>query len=143
MCIRDRISTTLEPTDSTVEVHFTINEIPHVVRRNAKSGELTLKVGYADFVKAREADVRELLPIQAYSQKQLSSVSVRIDELTRFVTSPIRRQLAAMDQEMCIRDRIGPRCQDVINRRPALESMNYVLETSWSPEQAASALAIS
>jgi type III restriction enzyme len=97
---RRLISTTLEPTDSTVEVHFTINEIPHVVRRNAKSGELTLKVGYADFVKAREADVRELLPIQAYSQKQLSSVSVRIDELTRFVTSPIRRQLAAMDQEI-------------------------------------------
>ena len=27
---RRLISTTLEPTDSTVEVHFTINEIPHV-----------------------------------------------------------------------------------------------------------------
>lgn len=97
---RRLISTTLAPTDSTVEVHFTINEIRHVVRRNAKSGELTLKVGDADFVNAREADVRELLPIQAYSQKQLSSVSVRIDELTRFVTSSIRRQLAAIDQQI-------------------------------------------
>jgi hypothetical protein len=81
-------------------VHFTINEIPHVVRRNAKSAELTLKVGGAEFVKAREADVRELLPVQAYSQKQLSSVSVRIDELTRFVESPIRRNLATIDRGM-------------------------------------------
>lgn len=97
---RRLITSTLATTDSTVEVHFTINDIPHVVRRNAKSGELTLKVGDAEFVKARDADVRELLPIQAYSQKQLSSVSVRVDELTRFVTSPIRRQLATIDQRI-------------------------------------------
>lgn len=97
---RRLINTTLAPTDSTVEVHFTINEIRHVVRRNAKSGELSLKVGEADFVKAREAEIRELLPVQAYSQKQLSSVSVRIGELTRFVTSSIRRQLAAIDQHI-------------------------------------------
>lgn len=97
---RRLISTTLTPTDSTIEVHFTINEIRHVVRRNATSGELSLKVGNAEFVKAREGEVRELLPVQAYSQKQLSSVSVRIDELTRFVTSAIRRQLASLDQRI-------------------------------------------
>lgn len=95
---RKLISSTLAPTDSTVEVHFTVNEIPHVVRRIATSEELTLKVGSGDFIKARESDVRELLPIRAYSQKQLSSVSVRLDELTSFVTSPIRRDLSEMDQ---------------------------------------------
>lgn len=97
---RRLIASTLAPTDSTVEIHFKINEIPHIVRRSAKSGELTLKVGDGEFAKAREADVRDLLPIQAYSQKQLSSVAVRIDELTRFVTSPIRRQLAVIDEEI-------------------------------------------
>lgn len=97
---RRLITSTLAPTDSMVEVHFKINEIPHVVRRNAKLGDLTLKVGDGDFAKVRDADVRELLPIQAYSQKQLSSVAVRIDELTRFVTSPIRRQLAVIDDEL-------------------------------------------
>ncbi len=97
---RKLIESTLAPTESTVEIHFTINDIRHVVRRNASSGDLTLKVGDAEFVKAREDEVRELLPIQAYSQKQLSSVSVRIDELTRFVTSPIRRQLATIDQNV-------------------------------------------
>jgi chromosome segregation protein len=97
---RRLISMTLVPTDSTVEVHFSINEIPHIVRRNATTGGVSLKVGDADFVKAREAEVRELLPIQAYSQKQLSSVSVRMDELTRFVTSPIRRALTSIDQQI-------------------------------------------
>lgn len=46
----------------------------------------------------RESEVRELLPIQGYSQKQLSSVAVRLDELTRFVTAPIRRELADIDR---------------------------------------------
>jgi chromosome segregation protein len=97
---RRLISQTLSPTDSTVEVHFTINDIPHVVRRKARTGELSLKVGKGEFMTAREPDVRELLPIQAYSQKQLSSVAVRIDELTRFITSPIRRQLATIDEQI-------------------------------------------
>lgn len=97
---RRLIETTLGPTGSTVEVHFSINEIPHVVRRTAPNGDVTLKVGDAEFVKVREAEVRDLLPIQAYSQKQLSSVSVRMEELTRFVTSPIRRDLANIDQQI-------------------------------------------
>lgn len=127
---RRLISTTLAPTDSTVEVHFTINEIRHVVRRNAKSSELSLKVGDADFAKASEADVRELLPIQAYSQKQLSSVSVRIDELTRFVTSSIRRQLAAIDQQI---EEAGGRIREnyaTLQRQRQLKSAIHRLELS-------------
>jgi len=97
---RRLIATTLAPTESTVEVHFAINDTPHIVRRSAKTGDVSLKVGDADFVKARDTEVRELLPIQAYSQKQLSSVSVRMEELTRFVTSPIRRDLVDIDQQI-------------------------------------------
>lgn len=40
--------------------------------------------------------MRALLPIEAYSQRQLSSVGVRIGELTRFITRPIRDELAAI-----------------------------------------------
>lgn len=47
-----------------------------------------------------EAEVRALLPIQAYSQKQLSDVSVRTDELARFVTAPIRTELAQLDRRI-------------------------------------------
>ena len=49
-----------------------------------------LKVSEDDFVPAREADIQALLPIHAYSQKQLSSVAVRVDELRRFIVAPIR-----------------------------------------------------
>lgn len=94
------IEDTLAAFDASVEVHFTINQIPHAVRRFAKSGEVHLRVNEGDFERAREADVRSLLPIHAYSQKQLSSVSVRIDELTRFVTAPIASVLDAIDQRI-------------------------------------------
>ena len=94
------IEDTLRSVGGQVEVHFSINDIPHVVRRHAESGEILLKVGGAEFTKGREQDVRALLPIHAYSQKQLSSVALRLDELTRFVTAPIRRNLDALDERI-------------------------------------------
>jgi type III restriction enzyme len=97
---RRLIASTLVPTQSTVAIHFIKNQLPHIVRRNAANGDLSLKVGDGEFSKANEQEIRELLPIQAYSQKQLSSVSVRIDELMRFITSPVRRQLASIDQRI-------------------------------------------
>jgi chromosome segregation protein len=97
---RKLITETLVPVGGEIEVYFTINGIEHVVRRTAATDDVLLKVGDETFVKASEADVRALLPIHAYSQKQLSSVSLRTDELTRFVTAPIQRQLDAIDQQL-------------------------------------------
>ena len=87
------IEVTLAPLKGHVEVHFTLNDIPHVVRRYANTGDTHLKVGDGELERVREDDVRALLPIHAYSQKQLSSVSVRVDELNRFITAPIRGRL--------------------------------------------------
>jgi len=94
---RRLIEATLKSLKANVEVDVTINGIPHVVRRDAETGEINLQVGNGTFAKATEASIQSLLPIQAYSQKQLSSVSVRLDELTRFVTAPIRRDLESKD----------------------------------------------
>lgn len=95
---RRLISATLAPYDAVVEVYLVINGVPHVVRRHAKSGEFELKVGEADFEAVHETIVQRLLPVQAYSQKQLSSVAIRIDELTRFLEAPILRQLEDIDR---------------------------------------------
>jgi type III restriction enzyme len=95
---RRLIDATLKPLDAHVEVHCLINGIPHVVRRYAADGSVQLKVGDAEFEKVREANIQSLLPIQAYSQKQLSSVAIRVDELLRFVTSPIQRKLEDVDR---------------------------------------------
>lgn len=97
---RRLIEATLKPLDAHVEVHCQINGISHVVRRYASDGSVQLKVDDADFQKVREAAIQSLLPIQAYSQKQLSSVAIRVDELLRFVTSPIQRELEEIDRRM-------------------------------------------
>lgn len=94
------ISNTLAPMAGQVEVHFSINEIPHVVRRTTGKEELTLKVGSKQFAVVRESEIRSLLPIHAYSQKQLSGVSLRQEELTRFVTAPIQSKLDSLDQRI-------------------------------------------
>lgn len=94
---RRLVELTLHPMDAHVEVHFLLNGIPHVVRRYARTGDLQLKVGANDLAPASQSEVRALLPIQAYSQRQLSDVGVHLDELTRFVTAPIQDQLDELD----------------------------------------------
>lgn len=96
---RKLVEATLKPYDTHVEVHCAINGITHVVRRHAGDGTVQLKVGEGEFEKVTEAAIQSLLPIQAYSQKQLSSVAIRVEELLRFVTSPISRQLEEIDRK--------------------------------------------
>lgn len=96
---RKLIEATLKSRGAHVEVHCLINGIAHVVRRHSVDGSVMLKVGDAEFEKVRESNIQSLLPIQAYSQKQLSSVAIRVSELLRFLTSPIRRQLEDIDRK--------------------------------------------
>jgi len=75
-----------------MHVEFLLNDVKHIVKRNSKKQEILLKIGAGEFTTATEQQVRNLLPIQAYSQKQLSSVGIRIDELKRFVELPIKQR---------------------------------------------------
>lgn len=77
------------------EVRITIekNGILHVVKRNSESREILLKIGEDEFQQVKEEDIRKLLPIQSYSQKQLSDVGVKTEELKRFIEQPIISQL--------------------------------------------------
>jgi chromosome segregation protein len=94
------IENTLKPLGATAEVSFTVNDVVHVVRRDSKDGSLIIKIGPDEMRPCNEAEVRALLPVQAYSQKQLSDVSVRTDELARFITAPIRMELAQLDRRI-------------------------------------------
>ena len=93
------IEGTLLPLDAVVDIEFLLNSVPHVVRRKA-SGELTLKVGTAAFQSCTEQNVREILPVRAYSQKQLSAVGARLDELRRFVHAPIQSELDILEEQI-------------------------------------------
>ena len=91
------IEQTLRPLNAVVEVRFEINGVPHTVRRDSEAGELRVKIAANEMHPCSEEEVRRLLPIQAYSQKQLSDASVRVDELSRFITAPIRADLAGIE----------------------------------------------
>lgn len=93
------IDGTLKALGATVQVNYVLNGVPHVVRRAAVDGSVKMKIGSGDLAACTEEEVRALLPIQAYSQKQLSDVSVRVDELTRFITSPIKGDLDRLDRK--------------------------------------------
>ena len=87
------IKNTLVPHEGIVTVTFTVNNVRHVMRRHSHTGELYLKIGDREFETCREDDIRDLLPVQAYSQKQLSDVGVRADELIRFIEAPVKQRL--------------------------------------------------
>lgn len=87
------VTDTLAKYDGEVHVTFYINDVRHIIKRSSKSNEVTLRIGEGPFTKVTEQDVRNLLSAQAYSQKQLSNVGVRLDELKRFVELPVRQKV--------------------------------------------------
>lgn len=91
------ILNTLVPVQAVVTVGFSINGVPHLVQRDSQKSTVSLKIADSEFRECTEQEVRDLLSIRAYSQKQLSAVGVRTDELVRFIEAPIKRQLADID----------------------------------------------
>ena len=92
------IKDTLQTHDGVVDVEFEVNEIPHYIRRDSTTNEILLKIAEGEYEPCSEKDVRTLLPIQAYSQKQLSNVGIRLEELSNFVHAPIRDKLDHIDK---------------------------------------------
>lgn len=91
------IDKTLNEVDGEVRIFFLVNGTRHIVKRNPKSEDVLLKIGADDFESVRPSQIQDLLPIQAYSQKQLSSISVRSDELKRFIEQPISKEIEDID----------------------------------------------
>jgi len=76
-----------------VSVTVEKNGILHIVKRNSETKEISIKIGADEFRRIKEDEVRKLLPIQSYSQKQFSDVGIRTEELKRFIEQPILTQL--------------------------------------------------
>ncbi|WP_091927901.1 TrlF family AAA-like ATPase [Methylobacterium sp. yr668] len=94
------VADTLKALKAKVDIKFRINGVSHHARRDSETGKVMLKVGDEEFRPCSEAELRGILPIQAYSQKQLSDVSVRLDELFRFITTPVQEQLERNRQQI-------------------------------------------
>ncbi|HEY1614672.1 MAG TPA: AAA family ATPase [Rhizomicrobium sp.] len=87
------IDDTLMKFDGEVIVTFILNGVRHILKRSSRTQDIALKIGDGEFNQTTEQDVRNLFAVQAYSQKQLSSVGVRIEELRRFIELPIKQRL--------------------------------------------------
>ncbi|MDY7036446.1 MAG: AAA family ATPase [Thermodesulfobacteriota bacterium] len=87
------IEKTLVSFNGEVRITFNLNGIEHIVKRDSTTKETLLKISDGDFELVKGDEIRRILPIQAYSQKQLSSVGVRTEELKRFIQQPISNQL--------------------------------------------------
>jgi chromosome segregation protein len=94
------IEKTLKEVGGEVRVFFNVNGTRHIIKRNPNSEDVLLKIGAEDFESVRPRQIRDLLPIQAYSQKQLSSISIKSDELKRFIEKPISKEIDEIDEEI-------------------------------------------
>jgi len=88
------IEKTLIPFNGEVRVTFDLNGINHIIKRSSTTKDTLLKIADGEFELVKEDEIRRILPIQAYSQKQLSNVGIKIEELKRFVQQPIATQMA-------------------------------------------------
>ncbi|MFH1109772.1 MAG: AAA family ATPase [Planctomycetota bacterium] len=94
------ISDTLLANDATVTVHWINNRVPHVVQFRASAASPTLQIRDAEPVDVKPEELRSILPLQAFSQKQLSTVAVRTQELRRLITQPLQARLSAQAEQI-------------------------------------------
>lgn len=87
------IDNTLANVNGEVRVFFSVNGTRHIIKRSASSENVLLKIGESEFKTVHPTQIKSLLPIQAYSQKQLSNVAVTPAELKRVIEQPIAEDI--------------------------------------------------
>ena len=131
------VEKTLKKFDGEVIISLEVNDILHIIKRSSKDHSVQLKIGDGGFNIVDEATVRALLPIQAYSQKQLSSVGVRIEELRRIIESPVRKELHDISVKIeAVSDQIKSTYNELSSKKKAeLERNRYGYEVSSLAKQ--------
>jgi len=87
------IKNTLTEVGGDVRLTMYKNGVPHIVKKSSTTNVTHLKIAANPFEQVNEEDIRRILPVQSYSQKQLSNVGVKTEELKRFIDKPIQDDL--------------------------------------------------
>lgn len=126
------IKNTLTAFNGEVRITMEKNGILHIVKRSSNTNEIFLKIGDEDFRQVKEEDIRKLLPVQSYSQKQLSDVGVRTEELKRFIEQPIIAHLNTIKFQLIeTANKIRSTYTQLIRKKEIeLEIENFNLELS-------------
>jgi type III restriction enzyme len=94
---RSLIEKTLAAVQGSVRVWVDVRGVSHVVdRRTNGQPEIQLKVGNGEFRTATPEEVRRLVPVEAYRQKQLSSIGGKPEDVLRFVLSSVAREASTL-----------------------------------------------
>lgn len=95
------IEKTLASVGGMVSVYVTVHGVAHVVRRRTGTeGGLSMKVGGDSFRDVEEDEVRRLLPVDAFSQKELSSLGGRADEMRYFLSRGVEGALESVNADV-------------------------------------------
>jgi len=99
---RSLIEKTLAEVRGAVRVTVNVRGVEHIVERRTSGDEnkLLIKVGTEEFRPSDEDEVRRLLPVEAYSQKQLSSVGGNAADVLKFVLAPVVRDVGNVDDDL-------------------------------------------
>jgi len=91
---------TLLQCNGVVTIHWIKNNVSHKVCFDSQVGKPTLAIEDGEPEEVTPEQLRTILSIQAYSQKQLSTVGTRTKELQRFIEQPIHDELARCNNEI-------------------------------------------
>lgn len=95
------IEKTLAAVQGSVRVWVQVRGVPHVVdRRTHGAPEIQIKVGGEQFRPSTSEEVRRLVPVEAYRQKQLSSIGGQPDDVLRFVLAGVARDVSGLDDRL-------------------------------------------
>ncbi|CDI03003.1 hypothetical protein BN873_370002 [Candidatus Competibacter denitrificans Run_A_D11] len=115
------IKNTLLDLKSNIQVGFIKNDVKHTVRRFDSGNDLLLKIGEGEFEKATIEQICSILPIQSYSQKQLSSVSVKKEQLLHFIQKPVQEKINRIDRD---RKDLEQKIRQAYGNRERLKTLN-------------------
>lgn len=94
------IETMLKSVGAVVTVNWIVNGVRHSIKRDSSTNTIELTIGLHSARQVTVEEIRSLIGIHAYSQKELSTVGVKIDELRRFVETPIIFQLKELSNKI-------------------------------------------
>lgn len=114
------IEKTLAPVSGEVRVEAEVNGVPYVVVRKSTPPEIRIKVGTGEFRSVSEDELRRLLPLEAFSQKQLSAIGATDADLLSFVTNMVSREVQSAEQVV---DEAARRLAVAIAERHALQGL--------------------
>lgn len=75
----------IETLTGNIKIVFHSDNVRYVLKREKNGGKPILKIGDADFQECEVEFIKEIFPLQAYSQKQLSTVSNNREEIDRLL----------------------------------------------------------